>query len=351
MRSRTPNPEPRTPQRFSEVDSLRAIACALVIIEHTENEHGAIIRTLPVGYIGVLMFFAISGFVIPSSLRGARWQGFKHFVTRRFWRLYPPLWVALSLMYIGASAYRSPSQWFAQMTMLPRYLGSKFIAPHFWTLEVELVFYAVVGMLFLLIGRLSWRVLGPVYLLCGFSVIFPSGIGQWLQVEYLIVMFWGALCRETLRINFSRWAWLVPVKGIDWARSTVLGLLTGFLVFRSLGAIGFGSYEQDSYSQVRGSLALPCAVFGFLFWVIFTPVRIDWLSRLGRATYSTYLLHWGVIAVARRTAIFFSIEEPNSVPMVFTTIVTPVSFAIGAIAYRWIEKPSDAIGKRLTRAR
>jgi len=333
------------------VDSLRAVACALVITEHCEYVHGVIIRTLPVGGFGVLMFFAISGFVIPSSLRGTRWQGFKHFVTRRFWRLYPPLWVALFLMYIGASEHRSPSQWIAQMTMLPRYLGSKFIAPHFWTLEVELVFYAVVGILFLLLGRLGSRVLFPVYFLFGFCTIFPSDIGQWLQVEHLTVMFWGALCRETLQINFSRWAWLAPVKGIDWARSTVLGLLTGFLIFRSLGAIGFGFYEQDYYSQVRGSLALPCAVFGFLFWVIFTPVRIDWLSRVGRWTYSTYLLHWGVITVALRTATFFSIKEPNSVPMVFTTILIPVSFAIGAVAYRWIEQPSDSVGKWFTRGK
>jgi len=289
------------------------------------------------------MFFAISGFVIPSSLKGTRWKGVKRFAIRRFWRLYPPLWGTLFLMYFGASEYRDPSQWLAQATMFPHYLGSELIAPHFWTLEVELLFYTAVGMF-------GWRVLLPVYLLCGLSVIFPSGIGYRLQVEHLVVMFWGALCREILHVNFSRWTWLNPIRGVNWARAVVLGLLTGFLTSRPLVTITFGLYEQD-YSAVKGELALTCAALGFIFWVVFTPVRIDWLSRIGRWTYSTYLLHWGVMIVALRVTHFFSIKEPTSVPMLFASIVIAASFAVGAVAYRWIEQPSDRIGKWLTRSK
>jgi len=334
-------------KRFSEVDSLRAVACALVITEHWEDDRGIVLLTLPAGHLGVLMFFAISGFVIPSSLKGARWKGVKAFLIRRFWRLYPPLWFTLFLIYLVGMRDPSMSQWLAQATMIPRYLGNALLAAHFWTLEVELVFYIVVSVLFLIVGRLDWRVLLLVYFICGLGAMSHFDISRWLSAQNLIVMFWGALCREILHFDFSRWAWLAPIKGVNWARAAVLGLLTGTLVFHSLGGICFGLYEQD-YLQVRGELALTGAVLGFLFWVILTPVRIDWLSRVGRWTYSTYLLHFCVIIMAHRVLSFFSIKNPNPVPMLFTSIVIAVSFAVGAVAYRWIEQPSDWIGKRLT---
>jgi len=350
MRAQTPNPKPQTTQRFSEVDSLRAVACAFVIIAHVENSHDVILRTLPLGHIGVLMFFAISGFVIPSSLRGTRWQGFKHFVTRRFWRLYPPLWFTLILMYLVGTRDLSMFHWLAQVTMLPTYLGSVVLAPQFWTLEVEFLFYTVSALLFLLVGHLRWRVLLIAYSLCGIGVLLPSTMSYWLHAKYLMVMFWGALCREILQVDFSRRTCLLSVKGANWARAIVLGLLTGFLIFKPLVSIGFGLYDQD-YPQVRGGLALTYAVLGFLFWVILRPVRVSWLSCVGRWTYSTYLLHFGVMTTMMRVLKFFSIENSNSVPLLFTITVIAASFAVGAVAYRWIEQPSDAIGKRLTRGK
>jgi len=346
----TPNPKPQTAQRFSEVDSLRAVACALVIIAHAEDPSGVILQTFPLGHTGVLMFFAISGFVIPSSLRGTRWEGFKHFAVRRFWRLYPPLWGTLLLMYLVGTRDLSVSQWFSQATMIPRYLGSMLLSPHFWTLEVEFVFYAVSALLFLLVGHLRWCVLLLAYSLCGIGVIFPSAMSGWLHAECLMVMFWGACCREVLQIDFSRWNCLAPIKGVKWVRATVLGLLTGVLVFCPLGGIYFGFYEQD-YPQIRDGLALTCAALGFLFWVILRPVRVSWLSCVGRWTYSTYLLHFGVMTTFLRVFRLFSIENPSSVPMIFPSIVIVASFTVGAVAYRWIEKPSDRIGKRLTRRR
>gem|GEM_PF-3547005 len=64
-------------KRFSEIDSLRAIACALVIIFHAGLWpawlHDLLVNTLGFGAIGVVMFFAISGFLIPYSLSGSRW--------------------------------------------------------------------------------------------------------------------------------------------------------------------------------------------------------------------------------------------------------------------------------------
>jgi len=47
------------------------------------------------GGLGVLLFFAISGYVIPNSLRGTRVRGLKRFVIHRFFRLWPTFWLCL----------------------------------------------------------------------------------------------------------------------------------------------------------------------------------------------------------------------------------------------------------------
>jgi len=337
------SPAPLAPspsKRFSEIDSLRAIACALVILAHSSEE--AVVRSL--GQLGVMIFFAISGFVIPSSLRGARWTGVRHFAIRRFWRLYPPFWVTLLLMYFGGEGGRSLFMWFSGATMVPEYFGSGFLSPHFWTLQVEVVFYIVLSVLFLLLGRLSGNILLITYLLCAIGLVLPWDIYQWLPIQHLIIMFWGSLCRKALYFDFSRRRWLTPIKRVDWSRSAVFGFLTVPLIYRSLVSISLGH-------QVRYELMLVCAALTFLFWIIFTPVRINWLSRIGHRTYSTYLLHFGVMILSHRIVKHLSLEEFFHLPLFFTTFVLVLSFAVGALAYRWIEQPSDAIGKQLAAGR
>gem|GEM_PF-6457974 len=49
----------------------------------------------------------------------------------------------------------------------------------------------------------------------------------------------------------------------------------------------------------------------------------------------------------RMISLFFT-QSPNLVPLLFTITVIVASFAVGAVAYRWIEQPSDSIGKRIT---
>jgi len=73
----------RDKHRLGEIDSLRALSCALVIIAHTAGvfrevaSSGAWLAAFSRGFgiLGVLLFFGISGYVIPSSLRGTRGGG------------------------------------------------------------------------------------------------------------------------------------------------------------------------------------------------------------------------------------------------------------------------------------
>ncbi len=78
----------------SEIDGLRALAVVSVIINHFNK------KILPSGYLGVDIFFAISGFVITASLTGRPDQKFGDFMvgfyTKRIKRLMHRLWNCFS---------------------------------------------------------------------------------------------------------------------------------------------------------------------------------------------------------------------------------------------------------------
>jgi len=345
-------------KRFGEVDSLRAIACALVIIWHSLGHaiqiqghpsllYSILIDTFELGIIGVIMFFAISGFVIPDSLRGTRWQGVKAFSIRRFWRLYPPFWLALLLTFWRDKGMLV-GPWDAVMLPSLGIRGRAFF--HFWTLEVELVFYLLIAVLFLVFGRLGWKVLVPGYLLL-IALAVRNAIASDSVLDYdtmlpcIVVMFWGGLCREIFRFDFSRWQWVTPKRGVDWARSVALGFASGMTLIVLL--INYSAVREMTGRSYE--LAGFLSVLGFLFWVVLTPVKIRWLSHIGRWTYSTYLLHILTIKyTAKLISNFPGFAELPYASLLFIGLCLLGSFAVGALAYRWIEQPSDRIGKRLT---
>jgi len=323
-------------KRFNEIDSLRAIACSLVIIFHSgvssERLHKLFINTLGIGTLGVVTFFAISGFVIPGSLKGSRVQGIRRFAIRRFWRLYPPFWIALLLTWWIDKWYKTARlPWDA--IMLPTLGPFKNAFSHFWTLEIELFFYLSITALFFVLGSLGWRILLPSFLLfailamrLSLSSESPSNYDQ--IPEYLAVMFWSGFCREILRLNSSRWLWLSPRYGINWAKACALGVSTAILIIPHL---------------IKGiELAWLVSILGFLFWVVLTPVQITWMSYVGRWTYSTYLFHNLIIGFARSQINIPFFREISQIPLCFSGACLLLSFSVGALAYRWIEKPREA---------
>lgn len=236
--------------------------------------------------------------------------------------------------------------------MLPSIGPGKTSFLHFWTLEVELLFYIAVALLFFTFGRLRREVLFAAYISTGLCILykgFLSGVMFKSPLLAFLMMFWGALCRSFLYFKFYRWSWLAPVKGVDWARSVMFGLLTAPLVFRPIVHFFLPHLGGDRPNWLR--LVSVFAAFGFLFWVVFKPVRIGWLSSVGRWTYSTYLLHLVVIMAVHWVGQFPFFSGLYRIPLFFTFLVLIISFAVGAVAYRWIEQPSDAIGKRLAAGR
>ena len=141
--------------RIDELDALRGIAAILVVIFHCTMLHDA--YTFTYGAAGVELFFIISGFVIFMTLNHVR--SAKDFVINRFARLYPIYWFCVLLTFIlmlfhnnmGNNTTATSPPYFqlaANMTMMQRYFGIQDLDGPYWSLAVELAFYAVMLLLY-----------------------------------------------------------------------------------------------------------------------------------------------------------------------------------------------------------
>lgn len=146
------------------VDYLRFVAALSVVAFHylyngIKNgkvqgiTHEPVIALAQYGYLGVNLFFMISGFVIVQSVRG---KTARQFAVGRALRLYPAFWVAVlittgfALVLGGERMGVDLQQVLVNLTMIPTLLGQPFVDGVYWTLLYELAFYGAVFVLVLL---------------------------------------------------------------------------------------------------------------------------------------------------------------------------------------------------------
>lgn len=96
------------------------------------------------GWIGVQIFFVLSGYVIAQSAIGVSWQGF---FMKRATRILPALWICGTIAFLVRVASGEPISerlldWFRSMVLSPK---GPYIDGVVWTLVVEAIFYAVIG--------------------------------------------------------------------------------------------------------------------------------------------------------------------------------------------------------------
>ena len=220
-------------QRFGYIDAQRGLAALLVIWLHatdafmqlpTPPAGGLLYKisaAIDTGRIGVILFFAISGFVIPSSLRAVGNQttpdALRVFFIRRVFRLYPAYWVsvvAAALLGLFLMTPFSPQTVLLNLTMIQSVFGAPDVLGLYWTLRLELIFYIACALLFTfkVLQQPRWLVVG----MFGGPIVFavlprcvhwlnpqwlnPASAGPLLNylTEYglfIAIMFWGALFR------------------------------------------------------------------------------------------------------------------------------------------------------------
>tara|TARA_Y100001951_G_scaffold28503_1_gene22269 strand:+ start:16283 stop:18361 length:2079 start_codon:yes stop_codon:yes gene_type:complete len=355
---------PLTPLPYQPyIDGLRALAVLSVLVYHL---HGP---WLPGGFVGVDVFFVISGFVVSASVAGFKgrglWQFLGYFYTRRITRIFPALIVCL-LVTALFSALFVPSAWLSavnQQTGFYAFFGlSNFIlaqsgrdyfAPateynpytHTWSLAVEEQFYLVFPFLFIV-----WLAGGRGRKLS----VWLFAVGALASIGYAI---W------TLRGNPVAAFFLTP--GRFWE------LAAGVLLYQCIGQRREQPPARHWNGLALGALLLVLAAFvlsrsssfpfpgallavaGTLGLIVCLHRRPGFLHRVlgwqglvvvGRISYSLYLWHWPVFVLFRWTC---GLETA-----VTRLAAVALAFLLAFASYHWVENPlrHSSMLRRLPRA-
>lgn len=230
--TRTPRPVPSG--RVNEMDLLRFLAAMAVVFYHYAfRGHAAddmsampyplLANVARYGYLGVDLFFIISGFVILMTAANG---SLRSFLVSRIVRLYPAFWACCTLTFVltlllGGYRYRADlSQYLVNLTMLSEFFHVEAIDGVYWSLFVELRFYALVTLL-LLCGRIDQ--IEPI--LVGWLVatvlllIWPiRRLNTWLITDYSANFIAGATCfliwsrgQSARRVGLLVMAWILAL--------------------------------------------------------------------------------------------------------------------------------------------
>lgn len=345
----------------ADIDGLRAVAVLSVMLYHLSA------RWLPGGFVGVDVFFVISGFVVSASLTHAPRDGFHHFVAffyaRRLLRIGPALVLVLLASVLAASLF-IPRAWlseFNERTALYAFFGlsnwvlqsnaDTYFAPraefnpytHTWSLGVEEQFYVAFPFLFFAWVKLRERPSGRRTATTALALLGTASLAAcvWATKHQPAAAFYGIAfrfwelavgvllfqltagagnttapdSRRVLRLLAAAAPWLGAAVI---ATSFALVDATAFPWFWALppvlgAAAIIGGCNASTAHPVRRLLAHPVAV-----WI-------------GKRSYSLYLWHWPVLVLLRWTT---GLDDPGT-----RTAALVISFTLATLAYRWVELP------------
>ena len=328
-----------------DIDGLRAIAVLSVVIFHAFPEY------LGGGFIGVDVFFVISGFLITSLiLREQREERFslKHFYARRIRRIFPALslvlgfgliagWICLNFMeYKQLTKHTGSSAIFITNFMLLREAGYFDNAAdtkpmlHLWSLAIEEQFYLAWPLVLMFFKRL------PRWLFPALVVLLLSSLGYSLSLVFKgnfeydfyspLSRSWELLLGASLAFGVSRQV-AIPT---SWRN------MAGWV---GLVFIFISACFLDKNMPFPGYWALPPTVGAAL--ILFAGMqsnlnRVLLASRplvaIGLISYPLYLWHWPLLSFAR-------ILESQTPGLGLRLFLVLSSFVLAWVTYRFVEKP------------
>lgn len=356
--------------RLLELDALRAIACVFIVCGHTAEEiaklsvahasaqtvHNFIWQT-GIGNAAVVIFFAISGFGICSSMRGSRIKGSLNFIIRRFFRLYPVFWLsmifAILFYWIPHEKPYDLNKILANATMLPELFGEGSLIVVYWTLETELAFYFLCLILFLVRGHNNpYMLIAMMLALYGIFCFFlfhrdiAPKYTPWFGMPYHIcIAFWGALYRYCLDNNKPLSFILFHLK--PW---TLFFIMTFIILLPALYV--FASYFMASskdYYKLRLSFPIISGVISFYLFTRWLPIKSKVLAEIGNYTYAIYLLHHVTITYGIHL-LYPKYPDIFTLPIYYYFIlVFAFNALLGYFIYNYVEKNMMDFSKRLVK--
>jgi peptidoglycan/LPS O-acetylase OafA/YrhL len=371
--------------RYQALDAWRGVACLLMVVFHATMQMTAWYQTVPAEadsldragqtlimatartWIGVPIFFVISGYCIMATLDSRRRQeeGLGEYFSRRFWRIYPPYWIALSVSVIAiwlSESYGAPGmfhggrftvpnpwemsldQWFGNLTLTESWLplvrgtengGDRMtnLLPNTWTLCYEEQFYFVAGLVLWLAPRRIFLSLGLITVatviikavahragidlfgtfLDGRWVVLAAGIAVYYRVNYA-TRWQGHLIHLTLLAGITA-NFFGPGRLLDWEPTKDLERLAGF----SFALVISLAYQWDRQLMATG-------IARMFAWV-------------GGMSYSVYLIH----PLVTKGLSYQLFRSGYRNPWFTIAVVVPACLVLSLLAsrvfYHFVEKP------------
>ncbi|MBC5992772.1 acyltransferase family protein [Pontibacter cellulosilyticus] len=271
--------------RIKELDALRGLAAFAVFLFH--------FQLFDYGYLGVHLFFIISGFVIFLTAKSVKNPS--DFVIARFSRLYPTYWVCLFLtfavLYVGRGDVTF-KQLAYNLTMFQAFLGEKNVDGAYWSLTEELVFYVIVfaALMLGMIHRVKLWAGGMLLLGLGGLFLNPESSGLQNNIEAVVkyfnlfvagIIFYHIYLDQKIKLTHA--AGLVLCLGIA-------------LMY------GYGSYLP--YFNHSIEIAVICSFFALFTLLVLGKLaflqKYKWMLFMGEISYPFYLLHQEIGLTFRR---------------------------------------------------
>lgn len=342
------------------IDGWRAIAVMLVILNHYFD-------VLPVGYIGVDIFFVISGFlvggIIYEQLRAGQFS-LPRFYIKRIHRIIPAQLFMIALVFVALLALEFPDEIIERYTKEVTYSvisisnyyywnsigyfdieGTRKFLLHTWSLAVEEQFYLIFPVLLMLLYKYKKRViilmLSILFIISLVSNLLPFDLPS--RFYLLPFRFWEFLMGFGVYfISQKRSIYFSGQKMMAWVALLLLILL---------------QFNPFHFSETPLIIASTIA-FGSLFFAlacdgvpsINSLLSFPAIRYLGNISYSLYLAHWPVMVIMR---LKFGVKSPSAVSFFLyagsTLLIALISYYLIERKFR-ITKETDIKTGKITSA-
>jgi len=368
--SSTPVGEPRISKsqdhsRVPELDGIRAIAVWTVLIHHVvygwPNPIGtfthipaAVLQTISHGWLGVDLFFVLSGFLITGILLDTKERPhyFRNFYVRRVLRIMPLYVVYVGVCWVFYRGYRS---FFILSTLFAANLAPLFgvPVPHgpgvLWSLAVEEHFYLIWPLLVFLLSRRKLTVLAIMIIVMtpiarGLAV--TNGMDVTAAVySYSWFRFDGLALGAILAI------WIRSPKASDANSYRLAACLLGAAILITLVGLPFGLMQKGAlgtalrFNQAQFVFAaglLVALVLRSTAYVAF--LRHPWARLSGKLSYCLYLVHLPLGDGYQALIVHFGLHPELSIGALGSLILRGIimvgsSFAVALASRKYLEEP------------
>jgi peptidoglycan/LPS O-acetylase OafA/YrhL len=318
------------------IEYLRVFASLAVMWFHFTNGNaafllpGALEQSGAYGWLGVEIFFVISGFIIPYSMWRSHFKLKTHWLTffkKRVARLYPAYLLAIALIvflwylstltpgFKGEAPQIFAADLISHLLFLNSLLGKEWLNPAFWTLAIEVQYYLLIVLIYASVSapKILIRLI-PYFLLCCAAFAFRGNAAIFFHWSPLYCM--GILTFQRFVLNIGLLEYVL-----------ILGLL---------------------YALTWLKLGWLIAVVGIVTALVITFAKIpksSFITYLASISYSLYLIHSPI--GGRVINLSLRLADNLLVKIFALALASALSILTATLIYQFVEKPAQKWSQKI----